>query len=488
MPQTQAALVWFRRDLRDFDHAALYHALKNHTQVYCVFVFDKTILDVLTDRADRRVEFIWHSVNELKLALQARGSDLIVVHEHASHAIPQLANTLHISAVYCNRDYEPAAIARDKSVAQSLTQAGIAWHSYKDQVLFEQDEVLSQTGNPYSVFTPYKNAHIKKLNDFYLKPYAVEHHLAHLAHTPTTPMPTLASLNFSSRPSDSPHLPTGMSGGKTLWADFCQRMQRYQEARDFPAIKGVSYLSVHLRFGTVSIRHLAHTALEIGGIGAQTWLNELIWRDFYFQILHHHPRLAKGEAFKPEYNTLHFPNDPELFSAWCEGRTGYPLVDAAMRQLNQTGYMHNRLRMLSASFLVKDLLIDWRWGEAYFAQKLLDFDFAANNGGWQWAASTGCDAQPYFRIFNPVSQSEKFDAQGKFIRKYVPELSACQNKEIHAPWLIPALRLQLLDIKLGVDYPYPVVDHASQREQALRLYKNLQKNHNDLSQLPLIHS
>jgi deoxyribodipyrimidine photo-lyase len=481
MSQTQAALVWFRRDLRDYDHAALYHALKNHTQVYCVFVFDKTILDALTDRADRRVEFIWHSIYELKRALQAHGSDLIVMHEHASHAIPHLAHTLHIGAVYCNRDYEPAAIARDNSVAQSLAQAGIAWHQYKDQVLFEQDEVLSQTGKPYSVFTPYKNAHLKKLNDFYLKPYPVDRYLAHLAPTSAVPMPTLASLNFSSSQPNLPKLATGMSGGQTLLADFRQRMQHYQETRNFPAIKGVSYLSVHLRFGTVSIRHLARTALEIGGTGAQTWLNELIWRDFYFQILYHHPRLAKGEAFKPEYNALNFPNTPQLFSAWCEGRTGYPLVDAAMRQLNQTGYMHNRLRMVSASFLVKDLLIDWRWGEAYFAQKLLDFDFAANNGGWQWAASTGCDAQPYFRIFNPVSQSEKFDAQGKFIRKYVPELSACQDKEIHAPWLIPALRMQLLNIKMGIDYPYPVVDHASQRERALHLYKNLQKNYNDLS-------
>jgi deoxyribodipyrimidine photo-lyase len=233
-------------------------------------------------------------------------------------------------------------------------------------------------------------------------------------------------------------------------------------------VKGPSYLSVHLRFGTVSIRHLARTARQIGGRGAETWLNELIWRDFYFQVLHHRPQIASGAAFKPEFEHIRWPGSAAHFEAWCAGVTGYPLVDAAMRQLNQTGYMHNRLRMVAASFLVKDLLVDWRKGEAYFARKLLDFDLAANNGGWQWAASTGCDAQPWFRIFNPVTQSEKFDPQGKFIRKYVPELAGCDDKEIHAPWTIPPLRRQALGIR---DYPPPVVEHAIQRERSLALYK-----------------
>ena len=230
---------------------------------------------------------------------------------------------------------------------------------------------------------------------------------------------------------------------------------------------------MHLRFGTVSIRGLVRAgAYTRGGRGAETWLSELVWRDFYFQVLHHHPEVAEGRAFKPEFDKLPFPNDDAWFAAWCEGRTGYPLVDAAMRQLNQTGYMHNRLRMVVASFLVKDLGVDWRWGEAYFARHLIDFDLAANNGGWQWAASTGCDAQPWFRIFNPVTQSEKFDPQGKFIRKYVPELANCSDKEIHAPWTMPAERQHMIRVMIGQDYPVPIVDHATQREHALALYKH----------------
>jgi deoxyribodipyrimidine photo-lyase len=476
-----SALVWFRRDLRDFDHAALYHALKHSQSVYCVFVFDTTILDLLTDKADRRVEFIWESVRELKAALIAQGGDLIVLHGKAAELIPQLAQTLQVQALYVNRDYEPAAVARDATVRQTLQKVGIEFYAYKDQVIFEQDEVLSQAGKPYGVFTPYKNAHLKQLNDFYVKPYPVQRYIKHLAQPILNgqmtsifvgeALPSLESMGFERTNLSAMKLPTGMSGGKQLFQDFEDRIQHYQDARNFPAVKGPSYLSVHLRFGTVSIRHLARTAWQMGGAGAQTWLNELIWRDFYFQILHHRPDLAEGRAYKPEYEALPFPNDIKLFDAWCEGKTGYPLVDAAMRQLNQTGYMHNRLRMVTASFLVKDLLVDWRWGERYFAQKLIDFDLAANNGGWQWAASTGCDAQPYFRIFNPVSQSEKFDAQGKFIRKYVPELAACSDKEIHAPWQIPSLRQQLIGLQMGKDYPLPVVDHAASRALALDLYK-----------------
>lgn len=468
----EKSLVWFRRDLRDYDHAALYHALKNSTQVYCVFVFDTDILNALKDKADRRVEFIWESVKELKTALQAKRGDLMVLHGNAREEVPALALQLGVQAVFTNHDYEPAAIARDLLVTQRLQPHQISLHHYKDQVIFEQEEVLSQVGKPYSVFTPYKNAWLKKMNDFYLSPYPVDAYIQHLAQVEPTPLISLDNLGFARTNLSAMRLPTGMHGGAQLFADFTERIQRYKEARDFPAVKGVSYLSVHLRFGTVSIRHLAREAWQRGGAGAETWLNELIWRDFYFQILHHHPQVASGRAFKAEFESLNFPNKAEHFKAWCEGNTGYPLVDAAMRQLNQTGFMHNRLRMVAASFLVKDLLIDWRWGEQYFAEKLIDFDFSANNGGWQWAASTGCDAQPWFRIFNPITQSERFDSLGKFIRKYVPELGACDDKEIHAPWLIPPLRQQSLQLNLDKDYPNPIVDHASQREKALALYKN----------------
>lgn len=466
------ALVWFRRDLRDFDHAALYQALKSSQAVYCVFIFDTEILDRLTSKADRRVEFIWECVRELKAALQAKGGDLIVMHGSARKHIPELALQLNIHGVFANRDYEPAAIERDADVALQLAKIGIKFHDFKDQAIFEKNEVLSLSGKPYSVFTPYKNAHLKKLDDFYLKPYQVDSHMHNLAKIAPSELISLEAMGFACTNLKALRLPTGMSGGKMLFEDFENRMNRYKEARDFPAVKGVSYLSAHLRFGTVSIRHLARQARDRANTGSQAWLNELVWRDFYFQILYHNPQIATGKAYKPAFENLTFPNNPALFNAWCEGKTGYPLVDAAMRQLNQTGFMHNRLRMITASFLVKDLLVDWRWGERYFAEHLIDYDLSANNGGWQWAASTGCDAQPWFRIFNPITQSERFDPQGQFIRKYVPELVSCDDKEIHAPWQIPQLRQQSIKIVIGEDYPAPIVNHATQRALALDLYKN----------------
>lgn len=471
MARYAKSLFWFRRDLRDFDNAGLYHALKSSEQVYCAFLFDRDILDRLASKADRRVEFIWESLRELKAALQARGGDVIVLQGTARVEIPALAQRLQVDAVFANRDYEAKASARDGEVDTTLRHAGIVFHLCKDQVIFEQNELLTLAGRPYAVFTPYKNAWLKKLNDYYVQAYPVDRFLHKLAATAPCTIQTLESLGFQRSNLASMKLPTGMAGGRQLFADFLERIDRYKEARDFPAAKGPSCLSVHLRFGTVSIRHLARTAWQLGGMGAEGWLNELIWRDFYFQILYHHPRVAGGRAFKPEFESLPFANDPELFKAWCEGRTGYPLVDAAMRQINQTGWMHNRLRMVAASFLVKDLLIDWRWGEQYFADRLIDFDLSANNGGWQWAASTGCDAQPWFRIFNPITQSEKFDGEGRFIRKYIPELGACNNQEIHAPWRMSEPRQQTLGISIGRDYPLPVVDHARQRELALALYK-----------------
>ena len=472
MTHYKKSLVWFRRDLRDYDHAALYEALKSAEEVFCLFVFDTEILDQLQDKADRRVEFIWESLQELKAALQSHGGDLIVLNGLARELVVQEAIKLGVEAVFSNRDYEPNAVARDADVAEKLAKNNIDFHQFKDQVLFEKDEVLTQQGKPYGVFTPYKNAHLKMLDDFVLQAYPVDQYLQHLARYQAPPLPSMAEIGFTNTNLSQMKLPTGMSGGLALFEDFKERMQHYQDARNFPAVKGPSYLSVHLRFGTISIRHLARTAKNMGGAGAETWLNELIWRDFYFQILYHHPKLALGKAYKAEFDGLPFPNNRMLFEAWCKGETGYPLIDAAMRQLNQTGYMHNRLRMVVASFLVKDLLIDWRWGERYFEEKLIDFDLSANNGGWQWAASTGCDAQPWFRIFNPITQSEKFDGKGKFIRKYVPEIAALSDKEIHAPWLMSSIRQEELNMLIGKNYPAPIVDHATQRNLALDLYKN----------------
>ena len=475
--QYENALVWFRRDLRDFDHAALYHALKNAKQVFCIFVFDTEILNLLENKQDRRIEFIWESINELKTALQKNGGDLIVKHGSARDIIPEYALEASIDAVFANRDYEPNAVKRDFDVAAKLAKHDIAFLDFKDQVLFEKDEVLSLSNKPYSVFTPYKNAHLKKLDDFYLKPYPVDQYIQNLAKVPPSELISLESMGFARTNLADMRLPIGMTGGKQLFADFEDRMNQYKDARNFPAVKGVSYLSVHLRFGTVSVRHLARTARNMADGGSATWLNELIWRDFYFQILYHNPLVAAGKAYKAEFDKIAFANNKALFQAWCEGKTGYPLIDAAMRQINQTGYMHNRLRMVTASFLVKDLLIDWRWGERYFATHLIDFDLSANNGGWQWAASTGCDAQPWFRIFNPITQSEKFDAAGKFIRKYVPELATCDDKEIHAPWLIAPLRQQSIGVVMGKNYPAPVVEHPVQRALALDLYKSATANH-----------
>jgi deoxyribodipyrimidine photo-lyase len=285
-------------------------------------------------------------------------------------------------------------------------------------------------------------------------------------------MPSLESLGFSKSNLKDLAMPTGESGAEILFSDFQERIDQYHEVRDFPAVKGGSYLSTHLRFGTISIRRLASHAHNLGGKGAQTWLNELIWREFYQMLLYHNPDLATGHAFKKQFNSIPFTNDATKFASWCEARTGFPLIDAAMRQLNQTGYMHNRLRMVAASFLVKDLHVDWRWGEQYFAEHLLDFDLSANNGGWQWAASTGCDAQPWFRIFNPITQSKNFDPKGKFIRHYVVELTNCPDKWIHAPWLMPVEEQHSCGIHIGKNYPFPVVNHSLARTKTLALFKD----------------
>ena len=486
-------LMWFRRDLRVDDNAALYHALKSCRQVFCLFVFDTGILDTLP-RADRRVEFIRESLVDLSGQLAALGQthgvtgvNLIVQHAEAANALLATASELAAQAVFINHDYEPLALQRDAAIQTILAARGIALHSFKDHVIFERQEVLTLGGKPYTVFTPYKNAWLKKVTGEvgtpYLKPYPTRQYGEALASPPPDfrqAVPTLQALGFEKTNLSELKIPTGASGGDALLVEFLTRISGYRDTRDFPAVKGPSYLGVHLRFGTVSIRYLAALALaaqQQGDEGATTWLSELIWRDFYAQILSNFPHAAV-QAFKPEYDRIDWVQGDEattLFQAWCEGRTGYPLVDAAMAQINQTGYMHNRLRMVTASFLVKDLGLDWRWGERYFAEKLNDFDLSSNNGGWQWAASSGCDAQPYFRIFNPTSQSEKFDTDGKFIRRYLPVLSQLASKALHSPWTTSPIELSAAGVELGKNYPYPIVQHSEARALTLQRYEVVKK-------------
>jgi deoxyribodipyrimidine photo-lyase len=470
-----SALVWFRRDLRDTDHAALAEALRRAQRVFCFFVFDLEILDALPTRGDRRVEFIRESLVELDTALRRRGGALIVRHSRASSEIPRLANELGVATVFANRDYEPLAKIRDASVATALEALGIGFETFKDQVVFDGQEVLTQAGRPYTVFTPYKNSWLKRVTDDDLTPHGSGH--GHLAVAPcATEVPTLEEIGFKPTDLRQVNVVPGMSGAQQLLEDFRKRIGLYREQRDYPAINGTSRLSIHLRFGTVSIRELAFVALTegvpAGAEGAATWLSELIWREFYFMILDRFPHVAE-RAFRPEYDAITWEQGDyadALFAAWSEARSGYPLIDAAMRQLNTTGYMHNRLRMVTASFLTKDLGVDWRRGEAYFANQLNDFDLSANNGGWQWAASSGCDAQPYFRLFNPEKQSERFDPDGCFIRRYLPELSAVPDKYIHAPWRMNASEQSACGVVVGRDTPMPIVEHGEARRRTLERY------------------
>ncbi len=427
----ELSLCWLRRDLRLTDNAALYHALRSGRPVLVLFIFDKTILDRLDDWGDRRVEFIHQEISRLQAELVAMGSSLVVRHGSPLPVFQDLLNAFDVAEVFANRDYEPDATDRDGAVAGMLREHGVDFQTVKDQVIFETGEVLSGAGTPYTVFTPYSRRWKETLADFHLKSYPTERYFSHFHKTPSLPLPALEELGF--RP----------SGGAFPGREVTENLLRgYAERRNFPAVEGASRLSLHLRFGTISTRQLARRAQQ----HSETFLNELIWRDFYFQILHHFPHVGRGRAFRPEYDRIEWRNDEADFAAWCDGRTGYPLVDAGMRQLNQTGYMHNRVRMVTASFLTKHLLVDWRWGEAYFAKKLLDFDLAANNGGWQWAAGSGCDAAPYFRVFNPTLQAQKFDPNLEYVRRWVPELNS-------------------------LDYPRPVVVHEAARERVLKVYK-----------------
>lgn len=481
-----SALVWFRRDLRLTDHAALYHALREHRRVHCAFVFDRDILDALAERADRRVEFIRLSLMELDERLRAAGGGLHVLHGPAREVIPRLAARLGVVAVYANRDYEPFATARDAAVAEALRADGRRLALFKDQVIFDGDELLTAQGRPYHVFTPYRRAWLGKVDAFYLAAYPVARYLDRLAPVPPLPpgeglgvrgnggiattLPSLESLGF--RPTDLRDIPipTGESGARWLWEDFQGRMRHYQERRDYPGLKGPSYLSVHLRFGTVSVRELARHAHARDDEGARVWLSELIWRDFYQMLLARYPHTAE-HAFQTKFDALPWPSPPGHFQAWTEARTGYPIIDAAQRQILATGYMHNRLRMLSASFLTKDLRVDWRLGERWFAEKLIDYDQAANVGGWQWSAGVGTDAQPWFRVFNPVTQSRRFDPDGRFIRRWLPELATVPDKYLHAPWTLPAAEQARCGVVIGRDYPPPIVDHAQARLATLALFR-----------------
>ncbi|MDX2227305.1 MAG: deoxyribodipyrimidine photo-lyase, partial [Verrucomicrobiae bacterium] len=426
---TPLTLMWFRRDLRLHDNAAFYHALRRAQRENgrCIpfFCFDREILDRLEDRDDRRVKFIWQSVREMETVLEKLGSRLCVRHGRAGEVLPALIRELKskgLNGVYANHDYEPGPLERDRRIAAVCAGLGVDFFTSKDHVVFEKEEVLTRAGTPQRVYTPYKKAWYEKLSGdpvFFLKAYPTLEKfadvLAPARRVPVSdPHATLGEIGFGD--SDL-RLEGGTDAARKMLGDFLGRIDAYGQMRNWPARKGVSYLSVHLRFGTLSIREIFRAALGCKTEGARKWADELVWREFYNAILHHHPQTV-DRAFRPEFESVVW-DDPDAdagvaarWEAWCAGKTGYPIVDAAMRQLNQTGYMHNRLRMIAASFLTKDLHIHWKRGERYFARKLLDYDLSQNVGGWQWSASTGADGQPYFRIFNPVSQAETWDPEG----------------------------------------------------------------------------
>lgn len=423
-------LFWFRRDLRLDDNAGLYHALKASIPVIPLFIFDKNILNDLEDKQDRRVEFIFESLRQMQEQLMQVGSSMEVYYGTPETIFDHLIKKYSIKKIFTNHDYEPYAKKRDAAIEQLLKKNEIEFHTYKDQVIFEKDEILKDDGKPYTVFTPYSRKWKASLSEFYLKSYPTKINLNNFYRQEAFRLPSLESMGFEKT---GDHFPS-----KEIDNDI---LLQYKERRDFPGIHGTSRLSVHLRFGTISIRKLAHKASQLN----ETFLNELIWRDFYQAILWHFPHVGQGKSFKPEFDFIPWRNNENEFGKWCKGETGYPIVDAGMRELNATGYMHNRVRMIVASFLTKHLLIDWRWGETYFAKKLLDFDLAANNGGWQWAAGSGCDAAPYFRVFNPYLQTQKFDPELKYVRKWVPELEQ-------------------------FSYPRPIVDHDFARKRVMAVY------------------
>lgn len=423
-------ICWLRRDLRLHDQAALYHALKSPFPVQLLFIFDPNILSKLADPADARVSFIYQQLQKIKKVLQSKGSDLWVEFGKPEDIWKKLLQHHVINEVHTNHDYEPYAIQRDKTIGDLLSSKGVKFQTWKDQVIFEKDEVLSQTGKSYTVYTPYSRMWMQKLNAFYMKSYPAEKYMHNLMQSTPCEMPTLESMGFT---------PTRIPFPSDQVPDTIIR--NYAETRNTPSLDATSHLGIHLRFGTISIRELVSHVKNL----SETYLKELIWREFFMQILWHHPHVIH-QSFKKQYDAIAWRNNEAEFRRWCAGETGYPMVDAGMRELNETGFMHNRVRMITASFLCKHLLIDWRWGEAYFAEKLLDFELSSNNGNWQWAAGTGCDAAPYFRIFNPTEQQKKFDPKGIYIRRWVKDVDS-------------------------FSYPKPLVDHKMARERALATYK-----------------
>lgn len=433
--KTPISVFWFRRDLRLEDNAGLYHALKSGKPVLPIFIFDTNIIHDLEDKKDKRVCFIWDSLKHIQTALEKLQSSLYIFYSSPLEAFQKLSKEFSIEAVYTNHDYEPYAQQRDEAIQSFLKEHHIAFHSFKDQVIFEKDEILKEDKTPYTVYTPYSKKWKEKLNDFYKKPYPTSRYFDNFLKQEPKPFPSLAAMGFETIAYDTvpPKLDEGIA-------------KTYDQTRNFPAINGTTKLSVHLRFGTVSIRKLVTEAQQING----TLLNELIWRDFFASVLWHYPHTVTL-SFRKEYDGIIWRNNEDEFAAWCNGKTGYPIVDAGMRELNATGFMHNRVRMIVASFLCKHLLIDWRWGEAYFAKKLMDYDLSQNIGNWQWAAGSGVDAAPYFRIFNPYIQEEKFDKAGAYRKKWLPELGT-------------------------EDYPKPIVEHELARVRCLQVYKQaLQK-------------
>ena len=426
-----SALFWHRRDLRIKDNSGLYKAARNHTKVYPIFIFDTTILDKLP-KNDQRVIFIYNTIQTLKEEYKDLGLDLRVYYGDPCVLIPQIALELNVKKVYSNNDYEPKAIARDLFIYSELKKNDLQYIGSKDHVIFEKSEVVKADNSPYTVFTPYMKKWREKLNEFFLRSYPSELYCSNLTKCDTfSSLISLAEMGFSSVQNQS-------FPAKNVPATI---FKEYTDKRDYPSLNATSKVGLHLRFGTLSIRDLAREAKET----SSSYLNELIWRDFYQMIIYHFPQ-SVDFSFKKKYDLIPWENNESLFYKWCEGKTGYPIVDAGMRELNSTGFMHNRVRMIVASFLTKHLLIDWKWGETYFAEKLLDYDLASNVGGWQWAASSGCDASPYFRVFNPTLQQQKFDKEFQYIKKWVKEFGT-------------------------EDYPEPIIEHTFARNRVIAVYK-----------------
>ena len=434
MSDSSRVAFWFRRDLRLDDNAGLFHALSSGKPVVPLFIFDEEILDPLPEK-DARVEFIRTYLLDMQRQLTDMGSTMVAKHGQPKKLIKQWVKEFNLEAIYTNHDYEPYARERDKEMRDLLEEMGVAFHTFRDQVIFEKEEILTKSKEkPYVVFTPYSRAWLEALTEDRLTSYDTEKHFENFFSHEPVEIPSLESMGFA---------PAGQEFPPRIPDEDIIKV--YDEKRNFPAQPGTTHMGVHLRFGTISIRKLARTARELN----ETYLNELIWREFYMQILWNFPHVAEG-PFRQEYAEIKWRNDEEEFERWCQGKTGYPIVDAGMRELNTTGYMHNRVRMVVASFLTKHLLINWQWGEAYFAEKLLDFELSSNNGGWQWAAGCGTDAAPYFRVFNPESQMKKFDAKGKYVRKWVPEFGT-------------------------PSYVRPIVEHKAARERCLDAYKGALK-------------